>query len=121
MPRTGMKPHSFNVRLTFRLCETLSDASFTTHWVHAVYLSQFLSQVARMNNGSFRGHGLGKDYVVMVPKDLSFRVTIARIKAICDRNWGLGSDGILALVPSKKADFGLRIFNPDGSEAEKSG
>ncbi|MGZ8386165.1 MAG: diaminopimelate epimerase, partial [Nitrospira sp.] len=36
-------------------------------------------------------------------------------------NWGLGSDGILAFVPSKKADFGLRIFNPDGSEAEKSG
>src|SRR6185436_11812557 len=45
----------------------------------------------------------------------------SRIKAICDRNWGLVSDGILALVPSKKADFGLRIFNPDGSEAEKSG
>ena len=43
------------------------------------------------------------------------------IKAVCDRNWGLGSDGILALVPSKKADFGLRIYNPDGSEAEKSG
>ncbi len=34
---------------------------------------------------------------------------------------GIGSDGILALVPSKKSDFGLRIFNPDGSEAEKSG
>jgi diaminopimelate epimerase len=74
-----------------------------------------------MKNGFFRGHGLGNDYVVMVPKDLSFRLTPARIKAICDRNWGLGSDGILALVPSKKADFGLRIFNPDGSEAEKSG
>jgi diaminopimelate epimerase len=48
-------------------------------------------------------------------------LTPKTIKAICDRNWGLGSDGILALVPSKKADFGLRIFNPDGSEAEKSG
>jgi diaminopimelate epimerase len=74
-----------------------------------------------MKNGFFRGHGLGNDYVVMDPKELSFSLTPARIKAICDRNWGLGSDGILAFVPSKRADFGLRIFNPDGSEAEKSG
>jgi diaminopimelate epimerase len=74
-----------------------------------------------MKNGFFRGHGLGNDYVVMDPKDLSFSLTPSRIKAICDRHWGLGSDGVLALVPSKHADFGLRIFNPDGSEAEKSG
>ena len=74
-----------------------------------------------MKNGFFRGHGLGNDYVVMDPKELSFSLTPSRIKAICDRNWGLGSDGILAQAPTKKADFGLRIFNPDGSEAEKSG
>jgi len=74
-----------------------------------------------MKNGFFRGHGLGNDYVVMDPKDLTFKLTPKIIKTICDRNWGLGSDGILALVPSRKADFGLRIFNPDGSEAEKSG
>ena len=41
---------------------------------------------------------------------------------ICDRNFGLGSDGILVgPLQSEKADFGLRILNPDGSEAEKSG
>ena len=74
-----------------------------------------------MKNGFFRGHGLGNDYIVMDPKELSFSLTPSRIKTICDRNWGLGSDGILACVQSKKADFGLRIFNPDGSEAEKSG
>jgi len=74
-----------------------------------------------MKNGFFRGHGLGNDYIVMDPKELTFRLTPKNIKAVCDRNWGLGSDGILALVPSKKADFGLRIYNPDGSEAEKSG
>jgi diaminopimelate epimerase len=74
-----------------------------------------------MKNGFFRGHGLGNDYLVMDPKDLTFKLTPKTITAICDRNWGLGSDGILSLVPSKKADFGLRIFNPDGSEAEKSG
>ena len=74
-----------------------------------------------MKNGFFRGHGLGNDYLVMDPKELTFRLTPKTMEAICDRNWGLGSDGILALVSSKKADFGLRIFNPDGSEAEKSG
>jgi len=74
-----------------------------------------------MKNGFFRGHGLGNDYIVMDPKELTFKLTPKNIKAVCDRNWGLGSDGILALVPSKKADFGLRIYNPDGSEAEKSG
>lgn len=74
-----------------------------------------------MKNGFFRGHGLGNDYIVVDHKELTFRLTPANIQSICDRNWGLGSDGLLVLVPSKKADFGLRIFNPDGSEAEKSG
>jgi diaminopimelate epimerase len=74
-----------------------------------------------MKNGFFRGHGLGNDYIVVDPKELTFRLTPNNVKSLCDRNWGLGSDGILALVPSRKADFGLRIFNPDGSEAEKSG
>ncbi|HSA86981.1 MAG TPA: diaminopimelate epimerase [Nitrospira sp.] len=74
-----------------------------------------------MKNGFFRGHGLGNDYLVMDPTELTFKLTPKNIKSVCDRNWGVGSDGILALVPSKKADFGLRIFNPDGSEAEKSG
>jgi diaminopimelate epimerase len=74
-----------------------------------------------MKNGFFRGHGLGNDYLVMDPTDLTFKLTVGNIRGICDRHWGLGSDGILALVPSKTADFGLRIYNPDGSEAEKSG
>ncbi len=74
-----------------------------------------------MKNAFYRGHGLGNDYLVMDPKELSFKLTPANVRAICDRHWGLGGDGILAPVPSKNADFGLRIFNPDGSEAEKSG
>ncbi|HKU53532.1 MAG TPA: diaminopimelate epimerase [Nitrospira sp.] len=74
-----------------------------------------------MKNGFFRGHGLGNDYLVVDPKEMTFKLTPKNIKAVCDRNWGVGSDGILALISSKKADFGLRIFNPDGSEAEKSG
>jgi diaminopimelate epimerase len=68
-----------------------------------------------------KGHGLGNDYIVLRRADLPFDLSEASIVRICDRNWGVGSDGILMLVDSTRADFGLRIFNPDGSEAEKSG
>jgi len=74
-----------------------------------------------MKNGFFKGHGLGNDYIAVDPTELDFKLTPRVIRAVCDRNWGLGSDGILALTPSRRADFGLRIYNPDGSEAEKSG
>jgi diaminopimelate epimerase len=48
--------------------------------------------------------------------------SIDQIRVICHRNFGVGSDGILwGPLPTTKARFGLRIFNPDGSEAEKSG
>ncbi len=74
-----------------------------------------------MKNHFFKGHGLGNDYIALDPSNLTFKLTPRNIRTICDRNWGVGSDGILAFQPSKKADFGLRIYNPDGSEAEKSG
>lgn len=67
-------------------------------------------------------HALGNDYLVINPSDLAGDLDPARIQRICHRNYGVGSDGIL-LGPLKTGagDFGLRIFNPDGSEAEKSG
>jgi len=68
-----------------------------------------------------KGHGLGNDYLVIEESDLPRPLTEAAIARICDRNLGVGSDGILLRVASSRADFGLRIFNPDGSEAEKSG
>ena len=74
-----------------------------------------------MRNGFFKGHGLGNDYIALDPADLEVTLTPRRIRAICDRHRGLGSDGILALASSRRADFGVRIYNPDGSEAEKSG
>ncbi len=67
-------------------------------------------------------HGLGNDYIVIDPADLPGELTPASIQRICDRHYGAGSDGILlGPLPTSVADFGLRIFNPDGSEAEKSG
>ena len=67
-------------------------------------------------------HALGNDYLVIEPKNLPSPLTAAQIKTICHRNFGIGSDGILVgPSSSKKAQFAMRIFNPDGSEAEKSG
>jgi len=69
-----------------------------------------------------KGHGLGNDYIVINGDDLPSPLTAKQTVRICDRNWGVGSDGILLKVPAwAGADFGLRILNPDGSEAEKSG
>jgi diaminopimelate epimerase len=69
-------------------------------------------------------HALGNDYIVMDPADYPGWAAPSkdRVRVICHRNFGVGSDGILwGPLPSQRADFGLRIFNPDGSEAEKSG
>ena len=74
-----------------------------------------------MENFFVKSHGLGNDYIVLNSDDLNFELTTALIQRICDVHYGIGSDGILLKVESEKADFGLRIFNPDGSEAEKSG
>ena len=68
-----------------------------------------------------KSHGLGNDYIVLDSENITFDLNKKAINTICDVHYGIGSDGILLKVPSKKADFGLKIFNPDGSEAEKSG
>jgi diaminopimelate epimerase len=68
-----------------------------------------------------KAHGLGNDYLVLEEAALPFPLTPAAIRLLCHRHYGVGSDGILLATGSHAADFGLRIFNPDGSEAEKSG
>ena len=74
-----------------------------------------------MQNFFVKSHGLGNDYFVLNESELSFQLNEKNIQFLCDVHYGIGSDGILLKVPSLKADFGLKIFNPDGSEAEKSG
>ena len=74
-----------------------------------------------MNDLSFaKGHGLGNDYLVVDAADLECDVTPAFVRAICDRHRGVGSDGIL-IGRVDQQPFELRIYNPDGTEAEKSG
>jgi diaminopimelate epimerase len=68
-----------------------------------------------------KSHGLGNDYIVIDPANVPFAMTPETVQLICDRHTGVGSDGILLVRPSRTADFGMRIYNPDGSDAEKSG
>lgn len=66
---------------------------------------------------------LGNDYLIVERADLPFHLTPARIRKLCEPHMGVGSDGILLLdKPSQRGYVAsLRIFNPDGSEAELSG
>jgi diaminopimelate epimerase len=68
-------------------------------------------------------HALGNDYVIVEAADLPFELTSARIRAICAPHTGVSADGILLLARTEHSDYvaRLRIFNPDGSEAELSG
>ncbi|HEX4344275.1 MAG TPA: diaminopimelate epimerase [Solirubrobacteraceae bacterium] len=66
---------------------------------------------------------LGNDYLIFEERSLPFALTTARTRRICDPHTGIGSDGILLLAAPDEPGFvaRLRIFNPDGSEAELSG
>jgi diaminopimelate epimerase len=66
-------------------------------------------------------HGLGNDYLVIDPRDFPFEPVPGAVRLICDRNYGIGSDGILLGPLQDPSGPSLRILNPDGSEAEKSG
>ena len=69
-----------------------------------------------------RSHGLGNDYLVVDGASFGLTLTEERIRMICHRNTGIGSDGILEVVaPPPGFGAAVRIYNPDGSEAEKSG
>jgi len=64
----------------------------------------------------------GNDYIVVDPKDLETELSTEQIITICHPHYGIGSDGLLVgPYNSDRGDFGLRLFNPDGGEFEKSG
>jgi diaminopimelate epimerase len=66
---------------------------------------------------------LGNDYLILEAERLPWELTEARIEWLCDQHFGVGADGVLLLSRSEQPEFvaDLRIFNPDGSEAELSG
>jgi len=63
----------------------------------------------------------GNDFVLIDGRSMKQLDWSALAKAMCHRHYGVGADGILLILPSKKADFYMRMFNPDGSEAEACG
>ena len=66
---------------------------------------------------------LGNDYVIVEERKLPFALTPGRVRALCVRHTGIGSDGILLIRETDERGFvaEIRIYNPDGSEAELSG
>ena len=74
-----------------------------------------------MSNDFYKYHALGNDYIVIDPNHTQLNLTPDHIKLICHRHFGIGSDGILYGPLFEQGRIRLKIFNPDGSEAEKSG
>lgn len=75
-----------------------------------------------MGRAAFRKYqALGNDYVVIDPAYNDLKPTPAAVRLLCDRRYGIGSDGVLYGPTTGEGGFGVRIFNPDGGEAEKSG
>ena len=66
-------------------------------------------------------HGLGNDYLVLDPNKNEFALQTRNIEMLCRRNFGVGADGLLYGPIMEDGKIKVRIFNPDGSEAEKSG
>ena len=69
-------------------------------------------------------HGIGNDYIIVAREDLEaagIEVTPEWARALCDRHFGIGADGILVMGPSETADAHMEIRNPDGSTAEMCG
>mgnify|MGYP006286439041 CR=1 FL=1 len=64
--------------------------------------------------------GAGNDFVLLETDDTN-RDWSVLARDMCDRHFGIGADGLLLLLPSGSADFAMRMFNPDGSEAEACG
>jgi alanine racemase len=82
----------------------------------------YIERNTEMSEIEFRKyHSLGNDYLVVDPRSLPVPPSEHAIKAICDRTSGIGSDGVLIGPLRDGSGLDLRIYNPDGSEAEKSG
>ncbi|MCL2607447.1 MAG: diaminopimelate epimerase [Methanomassiliicoccaceae archaeon] len=66
-------------------------------------------------------HGIGNDFVVIDNRSGKADVSEGFVKRICDRNFGVGADGILYITEADNADIGMKVMNADGSEAEMCG
>ncbi len=78
--------------------------------------------VPAMNLSFWKMQGAGNDFILVDDRSRTFPVhDTAFLARLCDRRRGVGSDGLLLIQPSSAADFRMRFFNPDGSEADMCG
>lgn len=90
-----------------------SDVGYRYTLWKGVYVMEFIKM-----------HGLGNDFILinaLPPSVRKFETWSGLARRICHRNFGVGADGLIIVLPSGRADFKMRIFNPDGSEAEMCG
>ncbi len=66
-------------------------------------------------------HGLGNDFVLLDCVRQTVPIHQELIRSLCDRRHGIGADQLLVLLPSKKADYRMRVYNADGGEVEMCG
>ncbi|HAA89259.1 MAG: Diaminopimelate epimerase [Thermoanaerobacterales bacterium 50_218] len=69
----------------------------------------------------FKWQGLGNDFVILEDCQFAEEKLPGLARALCDRHFGIGADGMVLLFPGRRASLVMRIFNPDGSEAEMCG
>ncbi|NYT27626.1 MAG: hypothetical protein H0A76_06835 [Candidatus Thiodubiliella endoseptemdiera] len=74
-----------------------------------------------MKTKFYKYQAIGNDYIVLDPVTFNQPLNPNIIQKICDRKYGVGADGILYGPTNKNNNLSVKIFNPDGSEAEKSG
>ena len=79
-----------------------------------------MAESLSLDPGVFKGHGLGNDYLVF-RQGGGWEVTPESVRRVCHRWRGVGGDGIVALLSPVQEPFRLRMFNPDGTEFERSG
>jgi len=66
-------------------------------------------------------HGIGNDFILIDGINTETEIDNERCKLMCNRNFGIGADGVLFLLPGKDADIAMRVINSDGTEAEMCG
>jgi len=78
-------------------------------------------ELPTLSSAFYKAHGLGNDYLVFEEGD-AWRASPGAVRAVCAPHRGVGSDGVVALLADRSDGiFRLRMFNPDGSEFERSG
>ncbi len=65
--------------------------------------------------------GLGNDFILIEDRDGRLGLSPDRVRFLCDRHFGIGADGVIIVAPGERADLKMRVYNPDGSEAEMCG